>query len=118
MYASLISSSRSWQGCMTLACIALLTAVCFADALLLLRAAPGMAAEILTNNAPPPPRTENMGHPRDGYVWAAGHWEWNGQAYRWISGSWIVERGKARWVGDQWEPMGTQRRYLPRHGGR
>jgi hypothetical protein len=100
---------------MTLARLALLTAVCFADGLLLLRAAPTIAAEIVTDVAPPPPRIENMGHPRDGYVWAAGHWEWNGQAYRWISGGWIVEHGKARWIADQWEPTGSQWRYVPGH---
>jgi hypothetical protein len=99
---------------MNLARIALLTAVCFAGNLLL-RAAPALAAEVITDVAPPPARTEKIGHPRDGYVWAAGHWEWNGQAYRWISGSWIVEHGKAHWISDRWEPVGTQWRYVPGH---
>jgi hypothetical protein len=100
---------------MNLARIVLIAAVCLADGVLLLRTAPAMAAEIITDVAPPPPRIENMGHPRDGYVWAAGHWEWNGQAYRWISGGWIVEHGKAHWIADQWEPVGNQWRYVQGH---
>ena len=58
---------------MNLSRFALLAALCFADGVLLLRAAPALAAEIITDVAPPPPRAENVGHPRDGYVWAAGH---------------------------------------------
>ena len=73
------------------------------------------ATEIITDTPPPPDRVEHAPPPRDGYVWSAGHWEWNGQAYRWISGSWIVEHGKARWVADQWEPMGNQWRYVQGH---
>jgi hypothetical protein len=100
---------------MNLARIALLTAVCLADGILLLKVTPAVAAEILADIAPPPVRAENMGHPRDGYVWAPGHWDWNGQAYHWVSGSWIVEHGKAHWIADQWEPAGTQWRYVPGH---
>ncbi|HEY2781398.1 MAG TPA: YXWGXW repeat-containing protein [Steroidobacteraceae bacterium] len=100
---------------MSVARIVLLVAVCLADGILLLRSAPAFASEIITDVAPPPPRVENRGHPRDGYVWAPGHWEWNGHAYGWVSGSWIVEHGKAHWIADQWEPMGNQWRYLPGH---
>jgi hypothetical protein len=56
-----------------------------------------------------------MGKPRDGYVWAPGHWEWNGKNYRWAPGVWIVAHGKAHWIADQWESMGTQWRYIPGH---
>jgi len=100
---------------MNLARIALLVSVCLADGILLFKISPAAAAEIISDVAPPPLRTENVGHPRDGYVWAAGHWEWNGQAYRWVSGSWIVEHGRSRWVADQWEPMGSQWRFVPGH---
>ena len=95
--------------------IALLVIVSLADGIVLLKAAPAFAADIILDVAPPPPRIENMGHPRDGYAWAAGHWEWNQQSYRWVSGSWIVARGKARWIADQWEPVGSQWRYVPGH---
>lgn len=100
---------------MNLARVALIAATCFVDGILLLHAAPTLAAEIITDGAPPPPRFENMGHPRDGYVWAAGHWDWNGHVYQWVSGSWILEHGKAHWVADQWEQMGARWRYVPGH---
>ena len=51
---------------MNLARIVLIAAVCLTDGILLLRAAPALAADIITDVAPPPPRAENMGHPRDG----------------------------------------------------
>jgi WXXGXW repeat (2 copies) len=100
---------------MNLARIALLMAVSLADGIMLLRMGSAAAAELVTDLAPPPLRAENPGHPRDGYVWAPGHWDWNGQSYRWVSGSWIVEHGRARWIADQWEPMGSQWRYVPGH---
>jgi hypothetical protein len=100
---------------MNLVRVTLILAVCLADGILLLKTAPAVAAEIITNIAPPPPRAENIGHPRDGYVWAPGHWAWSGHEYRWISGSWVVERGRARWIADQWEPTGTQWRFVPGH---
>jgi hypothetical protein len=101
---------------MDLARIALLVAVCLADGLLLIKTAPALAAEIITDVAPPPLRAENPGRPRDGYAWAPGHWEWSGHAYQWVPGSYIVEHGKAHWVADQWQPMdGSQWRYLPGH---
>jgi hypothetical protein len=100
---------------MNLARIALLLTLCLADGFLLLKMSPASAAELLASVAPPPLRDENPGHARDGYVWAPGHWDWNGQAYRWVSGSWIVEHGKARWIADQWEPTGSQWRFVPGH---
>jgi hypothetical protein len=100
---------------MNLARLALLVAVCLADGILLLKMTPAAAAEIVSDIAPPPPHAENMGHPRDGYVWAPGHWEWTGRAYHWVSGSWLVEHGRARWIADQWEPAGTQWRFVPGH---
>lgn len=99
---------------MNLVRIALVLAVCLADGMLLLQAAPAAAAEIITDVAPPPLRAENIGH-RDGYIWASGHWEWSGHEYRWISGGWIVEHGRAHWISDQWEAAGTQWRFVPGH---
>jgi len=98
-----------------LARIALIAAVCLADGILLLLATPAIAAEIISDLAPPPPRAEKIGRPHDGYVWAAGHWDWNGRSYQWLPGGWIVEHGKAHWIADQWEAMGTQWRYVPGH---
>jgi WXXGXW repeat (2 copies) len=100
---------------MNLVRLTLVFAICLADGLLLLKTSSAATAEIITDVAPPPLRAENMGHARDGYVWAPGHWEWTGQAYRWVGGSWLVEHGRARWIADQWQPTGTQWRFIPGH---
>jgi hypothetical protein len=73
------------------------------------------ATEILTDAPPPPDRVEHAPPPRDGYVWAAGHWEWNGRSYVWISGIWIPEHRAAHWVVDRWEQAGTQWHYVAGH---
>jgi WXXGXW repeat (2 copies) len=72
-------------------------------------------AEIVTDAPPPPDRIEHAPPPRDGYVWGAGHWEWNGRSYVWISGTWIPERRAAHWVVARWEQAGTQWHYTAGH---
>lgn len=72
-------------------------------------------SDIVTDAAPPPDRIEHAPPPRDGYVWGAGHWEWNGRSYVWISGTWIPERRAAHWVVARWEQVGTQWHYLAGH---
>ncbi len=42
--------------------------------------------------APPAPLYERMPPPRSGYVWAPGHWEWNGRRHVWAQGYWVVAR--------------------------
>jgi len=73
------------------------------------------AAEIITDSAPPAPHVEHPPLPRDGYVWGAGHWEWNRHSYVWVSGTWIVEHRGAHWVADRWDQVGTQWHYVPGH---
>jgi hypothetical protein len=72
-------------------------------------------AEIVTDAPPPADRVEHAPPPRDGYVWGAGHWEWNGRSYVWISGTWIPERRAAHWVAARWEQVGTQWHYVAGH---
>jgi hypothetical protein len=71
--------------------------------------------EIVTDAPPPPDRVEHAPPPRDGYVWGAGHWEWNSRSYVWISGTWIAERRAAHWVVARWEQMGGQWHYVAGH---
>jgi hypothetical protein len=73
------------------------------------------AAEIFTDDAPPPPRTERMPQPHEGMVWAHGYWGWSGKAYYWIEGSWLVERRKQHWIAAQWEQAGGKWHFLPGH---
>src|ERR1700733_4053151 len=72
-------------------------------------------AEIVTDTAPPADRVEHAPPPRDGYVWGAGHWEWNGRFYVWASGTWVPERRSAHWVASRWEQVGTQWHYIAGH---
>jgi hypothetical protein len=71
--------------------------------------------EIVTDAPPPPDRVEHAPPPRDGYVWGAGHWEWNRHSYVWVSGTWISERRAAHWVAGRWEAVGTQWHYIDGH---
>ena len=71
--------------------------------------------------APPAPRVEVVPAPRSGWVWAPGHWQWQGNQYVWVEGHWLRERAgyeyrEPRWVqrrngewilvGGDWEPRG------------
>jgi len=66
--------------------------------------------------APPAPMFEQVPAPREGYVWAPGHYEWRDGRYVWASGRWIDERPgwqwqEARWVQHQdgsWHLVGGQ----------
>ncbi len=69
---------------------------------------------LVVDSAPPPPRIENVPY-RDGYVWALGHWAWNGHSWAWVDGNYVVEQRHAHWIPDGWEQSGTQWRYIPGH---
>jgi hypothetical protein len=94
---------------------AVLIVICTAVSGVLALTPAAAAAEIVSNVAPPPLRTERAPAPRDGYVWVAGHWELNGHSYAWVSGTWIAERRGAHWVVDRWDQDGAQWRYVPGH---
>jgi hypothetical protein len=74
-----------------------------------------VGSEILTDSPPPADREEHAPPPRDGYVWGAGHWEWNGRSYIWVSGTWIVEHRAAHWVVGRWESVGARWHYIAGH---
>lgn len=76
--------------------------------------APAVGADIIVNIAPPPPRFEAVPAPRHGYVWAPGHWEWNGRAYHWVGGRWVGARAGYRWSAPQWVERGGRWYYEPR----
>ena len=61
------------------------------------------SAQIYVDIAPPAPRHEYVPAPREGYVWAPGHYVWRNGEYRWVKGRYIREvRGRyyhpAHWV--------------------
>ncbi len=55
-----------------------------------------------------------MPPPRAGFVWDAGHWNWEGR-YVWVPGHWVEARPGARWVAGVWQPYRGQYRYVPGH---
>ena len=59
--------------------------------------------DIQLNFGPPAPRYEVVPAPRSGYVWSAGHWQWNGNRHVWHPGNWQAAREghiyqQPRWV--------------------
>lgn len=52
----------------------------------------GPRVDLFVGVAPPAPLVERMPPPRLGYVWAPGHWEWNGRRHVWLAGYWVAER--------------------------
>ena len=76
---------------------------------------PSPAADVYTHVAPPPPRVAHAPPPRDGYIWGAGHWAWNGTSYFWVDGAWVVQRRHLTRIADQWEQVGDTWHFLPAH---
>jgi hypothetical protein len=62
--------------------------------------------------APPPPRAEGHGSPKDGYVWASGRWAWQTDRYEWLPGHWEHARPALTWVDGRWEQHGNVWVYL------
>jgi len=58
---------------------------------------------VMINTAPPPPRYEVVPAPRAGYVWAPGHWRWDGRQHVWAAGYWVPQRAGYRFVPETWE---------------
>jgi WXXGXW repeat (2 copies) len=74
-----------------------------------------LAGAAETDVAPPPPRAEGVPAPRDGYVWAAGYWDFAGHGYYWVPGHYIFERRGAHWVPDRWDQVGSHWQHVNGH---
>jgi hypothetical protein len=77
--------------------------------------------DVFIGVAPPPPRIERIPAPRHGYVWAPGHWEWNGRRHIWVGGYWIAERPGYAYSAPVWVQRGggwvlEPERWAPRGG--
>lgn len=98
-----------------------LLAAVFAAGLLGLGTAAQAQYGAVVTVAPPAPRYEVVPAPRAGWVWAPGHWEWQGNRHVWMQGTWLrersgyeyraprwVQRGNGEWilVGNNWERRG------------
>ena len=58
---------------------------------------------VVIRSAPPAPVYEAVPTPREGYVWAPGHYEWRNGQYAWIGGEWIAARPGYAWQAAHWE---------------
>lgn len=58
--------------------------------------------DLVTINAPPAPRFESVPHARQGFVWAPGYWNWDGQRHVWSAGHWEAERSGAVYRRPEW----------------
>lgn len=67
-------------------------------------------------SAPPAPLAESIPSPREGYVWAPGHYELRNGQYVWISGHWLRDRPGFVWEEARWQRDADGRWYLA--GGR
>ncbi|WP_431274307.1 YXWGXW repeat-containing protein [Variovorax ureilyticus] len=59
-------------------------------------------AVISVQVGPPPVRHEPVPPPRPGYVWAPGHYEWNGHRYVWYRGDWMRGRPGYAYRAPEW----------------
>lgn len=63
------------------------------------------------NVGPPPLRYEVVPGPRQGYVWAPGHWQWSGNAHVWRAGNWVQARPGYAYQQPQWVERGGRWHY-------
>jgi hypothetical protein len=65
--------------------------------------------------APPPVRIETVPPARAGWVWAPGHWRWEGGTHVWHPGHWIRERPGFHWIPELWVQAGPHWHFVPGH---
>ncbi|QMV19274.1 BcpO-related WXXGXW repeat protein [Granulicella sp. 5B5] len=60
-------------------------------------------AQVVVRIGPPAPIVERPGPPpHRGYIWVAGHHQWNGSRYVWVPGYYMAPRPGHRWVKGYW----------------
>ena len=57
---------------------------------------------VIVQSAPPAPVYEAIPAPRQGWVWAPGHYEWRDGRYVWSSGRWVQDRPGWEWQEARW----------------
>jgi hypothetical protein len=74
-----------------------------AAVLMPLPASAQVGLSVFINAAPPAPRYESVPAPRNGYVWAPGFWNWEGNRHVWISGHWEAARPGYQFQHSEWQ---------------
>jgi hypothetical protein len=58
---------------------------------------------VIVQTAPPAPIYEAVPAPREGYIWAPGHYAWDNGRYIWRGGEWVASRPGYAWQAAHWE---------------
>ena len=67
---------------------------------------------VIVQSAPPAPLAEAVPPPREGYLWAPGHYAWDHGRYLWHSGEWIASRPGFAWQAAHWDQRNDGSWYL------
>ena len=67
---------------------------------------------VIVQAAPPAPIYEAVPAPRQGYIWAPGHYAWDNGRYIWRGGEWMASRPGYAWQAAHWEQRGDGSWYL------
>ena len=74
-----------------------------AAVLMPLPASAQVGLSVFINAAPPAPRYESVPAPRDGYVWAPGFWNYEGNRHVWTAGHWESARQGYQFQRAEWQ---------------
>ena len=74
-----------------------------AAALMPLPSSAQVGLSLVINAAPPAPRYESVPAPRDGYVWAPGFWNYEGNRHVWTAGHWESARQGYQFQRAEWQ---------------
>ena len=67
---------------------------------------------VVVQSAPPAPIYESVPAPRQGYIWAPGHYTWDNGRYVWRGGEWMASRPGYAWQASRWEQRADGSWYL------
>ena len=67
---------------------------------------------VVVQAPPPAPIYEAVPTPREGYIWAPGHYAWDNGRYEWRRGGWMASRPGYAWQAAHWEQRGDGSWYL------
>lgn len=67
---------------------------------------------VVVQSAPPAPIYESVPAPREGYIWAPGHYVWENGRYHWRGGEWMASREGYAWQAPRWEQRSDGSWYL------
>ena len=75
-------------------------------------AAPVYSNGVVVQSPPPAPIYESVPAPRQGYIWAPGHYVWDNGRYTWRGGEWVAARPGYAWQAAHWEQRSDGSWYL------